>query len=242
MHRVPDGVAGIRQTGGGASFTGIIRRQPIKSAATPLPGQADQSVNTLENDMTEQKIVPFLFEGEHTIRVVPQIDSKLWVIGKDVATALGYKDTAKAISTHCKHGRPIGEGVGGSPTPYGIDPQTKIIPEGDVYRLVLRSGLPAADRFERWLMDEILPALRQGDRIDVPRSTSEIEDDELHTPDGLKLRKVNTATRVFGERAGAQLWAKLGLEMVPAMRPVLAQFDMLEIERITVTSRVSGAG
>lgn len=66
------------------------------------------------------------------------------------------------------------------------------------------------------------------------------EDDEVQTADGLKLRKVNTAARIFGDRAAAQLWAKVGLEMVPAMRPVLAQMDIFEVEHTTVT-RMMGA-
>jgi hypothetical protein len=53
-------------------------------------------------------------------------------------------------------------------------------------------------------------------------------DGELSTPDGVKLRKVNTAIRAFGERAGAQLWVKLGLEWVPAMAEALAQSNMFD--------------
>jgi len=167
---------------------------------------------------------PTPFEGEYTIREIER-DSAPWFFGKDVALALGYKDTVKAVSTHCKHGLPIGEGV--SPPPVGVDPQTIIIPEGDMYRLILRSKLPAAERFEAWLMDEVLPALRRTGRYESV-SSSFVLDDEPQTPDGLKLRKVNTAARCFGERAGAQLWVKLGLEWVPAMASALSQGDLLD--------------
>lgn len=177
--------------------------------------------------MTEQKIVPFLFEGEQMVRVIDLHDDKLWVIGKDVAQAIGYKDTVKAVATHCKHGRPIGEGD--SPSPSGIDPQTIIIPEGDMYRLILRSNLPSAERFERWVMDEVLPSIRQTGRYAAPiQPATPIDDDEPQTPDALKLRKVNTAARCFGERAGAQLWTKLGLDWVPAMAATLSQGDLLD--------------
>lgn len=109
-------------------------------------------------------IRPFIFEGHKAIRVVDLNDEKLWMVGKDVAEALGYKDTAKAVATHCKHGRPLG--VGESPTP--LDPQTVIIPEGDVYRLVLRSKLPAASRLEAWIADEVLPTLRRTGSYTMP--------------------------------------------------------------------------
>lgn len=42
-----------------------------------------------------------------------------------------------------------------------LDPQTKLIPESDVYRLVMRSKLPSAERFQDWVVEEVLPTLRQ---------------------------------------------------------------------------------
>lgn len=55
-------------------------------------------------------------------------------------------------------------------------------------------------------------------------------DDDVLTAETLKLRKVNTAIRCFGERAGAQLWRKLGLELVPAMLHSHRQGDLLDPE------------
>ncbi len=55
-------------------------------------------------------------------------------MAKDVAIVLGYLRTADAVRAHCKAGRPVG--VGNSPT---LDPQTILIPERDVYRLVMPS-------------------------------------------------------------------------------------------------------
>src|SRR5699024_4943111 len=74
---------------------------------------------------------------------------------KDVAQALGYRRPADAIAAHCK-------GVCVLPTPSngGIQ-QMKFIPEGDVYRLIVHSKLPSAERFERWVFDEVLPSIRQ---------------------------------------------------------------------------------
>lgn len=75
--------------------------------------------------------------------------------GKDVAEALGYKRTADAIATHCK-------GVCELPTPTsGGMQKMKYIPEGDLYRLVVHSQLPDAERFESWIFDEVLPTIRK---------------------------------------------------------------------------------
>lgn len=191
--------------------------------------------------MNAARITPFLFEGEHTIREI-EIDGQPKFVGKDVAAACGYKDTVKAVATHCKHGQPLGEGV--SPSPLGIDPQTIIIPESDVYRLVLRSKLPAAERFEAWLMEEVLPSIRQAGRYETP-PTGLTED--IQMMDSLKLRKVNLCHRLFGERAGQQMWRKVDLEWVPAMASVFSQSDMFDRDTppgsvtITVTPDIKKA-
>lgn len=73
----------------------------------------------------------------------------------DVATALGYAKPNNAVSQHCratlKRGIPIS----------GKIQDVNFIPEGDVYRLIIRSKLPAAEKFERWVFDEVLPTIRK---------------------------------------------------------------------------------
>ena len=83
------------------------------------------------------------------------IDGKVYFCGKDVATALGYAIPSKAINTHCK-----GVSKMEAPTKSGV--QTMLfIPEGDVYRLVVHSKLPAAEKFEKWVFDEVIPSIRK---------------------------------------------------------------------------------
>lgn len=75
--------------------------------------------------------------------------------GSDVAKALGYTNTSKAICDHCK-------GVTKRYTPTtGGKQEMSFITEGDVYRLIARSKLPSADKFERWVFDEVLPSIRK---------------------------------------------------------------------------------
>ena len=84
-----------------------------------------------------------------------QNDSRILFCGSDVARALGYARPADAISAHCK-------GVCVLPTPSAGGVQnTKFITEGDVYRLIAHSKLPGAERFERWVFDEVLPSIRK---------------------------------------------------------------------------------
>lgn len=89
-----------------------------------------------------------------TVRTT-NIADKIFFCGKDVATALGYKRPADAISAHCK-------GVCEIPTPSNGGVQMmKFITEGDVYRLTFGSKLPSAEKFTDWVADEILPTIRK---------------------------------------------------------------------------------
>jgi len=98
------------------------------------------------------------FHGSN-LRII-LIDGKEHFIAKDVALLLGYKRTADAISQHCKKPQAFGtfEGVGKTPT---LDPQTKIIPESDVWRLIVKSKMPEAEKIEEWIMEEVLPSIRK---------------------------------------------------------------------------------
>ena len=84
-----------------------------------------------------------------------EIDGKPYFVGTDVAKALGYSETAKAIRTHCK-------GVSEMDIPTNGGVQTmKMITEGDIYRLVIKSQLPQAEKFESWVFDNVLPSIRK---------------------------------------------------------------------------------
>ena len=49
----------------------------------------------------------------------------------------------------------------------------KVIPEGDVYRLVIKSHLPSAERFESWVFDEVLPSIRKTGGYHLPQTYTE---------------------------------------------------------------------
>lgn len=83
------------------------------------------------------------------------IDGKEYFPATECAKVLGYARPADAVRDHCK-------GVVKMPTPSNGGTQEKgFIPEGDLYRLIIRSKLPAAERFEKWVFDEVLPAIRK---------------------------------------------------------------------------------
>ena len=84
-----------------------------------------------------------------------EINNKPYFCGSDVAKALGYAIPSKAINTHCK-----GVSKMEVPTKGGVQ-EMLFISEGDVYRLIAKSKLPSAEKFESWVFDEVLPSIRK---------------------------------------------------------------------------------
>ena len=86
---------------------------------------------------------------------VLEIEGKPWFPATACARKLGYANPQKAIRDHCK-------GVNEMVTPTNGGTQTmRFIPEGDLYRLITHSKLPGAERFEKWVFDEVLPSIRK---------------------------------------------------------------------------------
>lgn len=90
------------------------------------------------------------------IRTV-DIDGVIWFSGADVAKALGYSNPHDALTRHCKpnglmkHDIVIRNG----------QQSLLFINEANVYRLVIKSKLPSAEKFEEWIFDEVIPSLRK---------------------------------------------------------------------------------
>lgn len=138
-----------------------------------------------------------------------QKEDKVLFCGSDIARALGYARPADAISAHCK-------GVCVLPTPSAGGVQnTKFITEGDIYRLIAHSKLPSAERFERWVFDEILPSIRKHGAY----MTEDVLEQALASLDFL----IELATRLKTEKAkNAQLTVSNQI-----MQPKAEYFDML---------------
>lgn len=94
-------------------------------------------------------------------------NGRILFCGSDVAKALGYALPRKAIIDHCK-----GVLKRNTPTNGGMQ-EMAFIPEGDVYRLITHSKLPAADKFERWVFDEVLPSIRRTGGYSLPKTLPE---------------------------------------------------------------------
>lgn len=97
-----------------------------------------------------------------------EIDGKPYFVGADVAKALGYKDTVNALKQHCR-----GVVKHHLTDSLGRNQEASFITEGDLYRLIMKSKLPSAEKFESWVMDEVLPTIRKTGSYQKPMTTAE---------------------------------------------------------------------
>lgn len=89
------------------------------------------------------------------IRIITE-DGRSLFCGSDVTKSLGYSNSRDALSRHCRGvvKRDIIDSLGRTQ-------EASFIPEGDLYRLITHSNLPAAEKFESWVFDEVLPSIRK---------------------------------------------------------------------------------
>ncbi|MDV7391650.1 BRO family protein, partial [Arthrospira platensis SPKY1] len=107
-------------------------------------------------------------------------------MAKDVAEVLGYARPRNAISTHCKGA--LNQGI---PTNSGVQSMS-IIPERDVYRLIMRSKLPAAEQFEEWVVGTVLPSVR--------KHGGYIANQEAMTPEQIMANGLKAAESIIAEK------------------------------------------
>lgn len=127
-----------------------------------------------------------IFQSEEfgQVRTV-DIDGKMYFVANDVAKALGYSVPKDAVTRHCKGAlkqRYLTEGG---------EQEMKVIPEGDIYRLIIKSQLPSADKFERWIFDEVIPSIRQTGGYQKPLSQVEMMRIQLGMIDNHEERIAN---------------------------------------------------
>lgn len=85
-------------------------------------------------------------------------DGKPLFCGADACKALGYKNQSKALNDHCRW---VTKRYVPHPQSATKTVTMNFLPEGDLYRLITHSKLPSAEKFEHWVFDEVLPAIRK---------------------------------------------------------------------------------
>ncbi|MFC8271125.1 BRO family protein [Streptomyces sp. NPDC057271] len=124
-------------------------------------------------------IMPYTFPETGTPVRVVTINNEPWFVGSDVTAVLGYgngRDALGRLPERMKSSVAISDGTPGNPN-------RAIVSESGVYRLIMRSNLPAAERFQDWLAEEVLPSIRRTGSYSVAPPAPALPD--LSTPHGV---------------------------------------------------------
>lgn len=105
---------------------------------------------------------------QNSVRTVADNKGELWFLANDVCEILGYSNPRQAVQKNCKE-----KGVSNRYTPTrGGEQSMTYINEPNLYRLIIKSRKPAAEAFEEWVMETVLPAIRKTGGYQVGQKTT----------------------------------------------------------------------
>lgn len=134
-----------------------------------------------------------------SVRTV-EIDGTPWLVGKDVATALGYAKPQNAISRHVDSEDQKVAPIQGTP---GGEQEMLIINESGLYSLILSSKMPKAKAFKHWVTSEVLPAIREHGAYESVKAKQHIEQLEAtNTRLNTAIQNVSSAKVALAEVIG----------------------------------------
>ena len=130
--------------------------QSVLTAAIPFQPSKIKVAHLLpeRKSTMDNKIEVFKNEQFGEVRTILDGETLLFC-GSDIARALGYARPNEAVARHAKG--TLKQRI----LTNGGEQEMLFITEGDVYRLIVRSKLPAVEKFERWLFDDVVPMIRK---------------------------------------------------------------------------------
>lgn len=154
------------------------------------------------------------------------LGERILFCAKDAAIALGYKDPVNAIKQHCK-GVAIHHPL---ETPGGLQ-DVRFISEGDLYRLIFSSHLPAAQRFENWVVSEVLPSIRK-------HGLYAIDDIRTNPRALLSALEALIAEQERNEKLAAENYQQA--QLLLEARPKVSYYDMvLQSDSLLTTTEIA---
>ncbi len=160
------------------------------------------------------EIMTFTHEQFGKLDVMPEGDKFLFP-AIDCAEKLGYTNSRDAVARHCPHvvKRDVGvqTGVKADGSPAWQIVKKIFIPEGDLYRLIIRSKLETAQRFESWVFDEVLPSIRKHGAYIMPELLEELQRKTAKNEELLSQLAKEQRSRQALEESNTQLQKLAGI-------------------------------
>ena len=151
------------------------------------------------------------------VRVI-EVAGQPYFVGKDVAEVLGYKDTSDALKKHVDEEDKLTRQFADS----GQNREMYVINESGLYSLILRSQLPTARQFQRWVTSEVLPSIRKHGAYATPATIERL----LGDPDfGIRLLEALKAER--DKVASLETTVAVQAQMIAEASPKVTYYDMV---------------
>lgn len=170
----------------------------------------ESSIEESELDPTTANALKLRYRifNDTSIRMALDDQKNVWFVADDICKLLGYKNTTKAIADHCRkvYDSKDLDGTNELAKKITVDLGDRkramiAISEPDLYRLIMRSNMPEARNFERWVVEDVLPQIRKTGKYAVRR----------------KIQFENPADQAKFEAAKAELASQC--ELFPRMVP-----------------------
>lgn len=138
----------------------------------------ESSIEESELDPTTANALKLRYRifNDTSIRMALDDQKNVWFVADDICKLLGYKNTTKAIADHCRkvYDSKDLDGTNELAKKITVDLGDRkramiAINEPDLYRLIMRSNMPEARNFERWVVEDVLPQIRKTGKYAVRR-------------------------------------------------------------------------
>lgn len=158
-----------------------------------------------------------------------EIDGIQYVVGIDVARALGYADPNTTIL------RKVNKDYTCIATlsMQGQNRDLTCVSEAGIYQLIFGSKLESAERFRRWVFEQVLPTIRQTGSYQTQQAAENLENQFSDTPE---LRDVDLAAAMFGKRFGLAYEQRYLMQQIKKHHPQLAGAEPQPEERASVSA------
>lgn len=120
----------------------------------------------------------FIFNNEEfgELRTFIDANGRLWIAGIDVARALGYKNPTNAVKAHCIRDKIVKRRLNSESNNGNYE--LNFIESTNFCRLVIKSNLPSAERFKNWVVEEVLPSLRETGKYEIREEKPTIQNNQ----------------------------------------------------------------
>jgi prophage antirepressor-like protein len=207
----------------------LKRRSPGLQARASGNVETVEANNVMNNSSTAiSNVIPFRFEAKEVRTLL--IEDQPWFCAADVCAVLGYVNSRKAIADNCREAGVTASDISSG----GQKRRVTFISEGNLYRLIIKSRKEEAKRFEAWVCDEVLPAIRKHGRYEDSSNKMTTLVNDVIGVSGTNLINGVISQKITILPVGVQRQAKHKLHSILHTRFNVPRTELIPAEKLDV--------